>query len=361
MRDLARPRSRRPSIGGRAICALAVFVCIASAVPVQAQRPGLEVVQDGRTSGVHARVGEVVRLRVQPRRGTLDAAAQVVWHRIVPRPVHVDLPYANDGDPTYANSVLGGEDHGEWLGFDTLEYDVVPVVANDHLTIEGQSLVVRGTGAHGGAGTQFFGATATLPDGRVLSTATIDHTDSVGLAASVFRVSFRQSDDFLGWMSSYFDVPYVFGSTPRQSERYTGIDCADVLVAARRRDSGANLRYTSVSGIGRLAEAASEVVILRRDDRILRDGEGAPVELRWGSDVLPGDLMAIDYADDPDGELPRAWDHIGALLRDSGPGGRPDGVLGGDDLLRHMGRRGLVDEPLHRHGSVRLRVWRWKR
>jgi hypothetical protein len=35
-------------------------------------------------------------------------------------------------------------------------------------------------------------------------------------------------------------------------------------------------------------------------------------------------------------------------------------VLGADDLVRHMGLRGLVDEPLARHGHVRLRIWRWR-
>lgn len=92
----------------------------------------------------------------------------------------------------------------------------------------------------------------------------------------------------------------------------------------------------------------------------MRDAAGEPLVLRFGEHVRPGDLLAIDYADDPDGQLPRPWDHVAAVLADRGPEGRADGVLGPDDLVRHMGLRGLVDEPLAGQGHVRLRIWRWR-
>ncbi len=182
----------------------------------------------------------------------------------------------------------------------------------------------------------------------------------MGLESAVMRVSFRQGDGFVGWLSAYFGVPYVFGSTPAQSERRVGIDCADVLVGARRRQTGRRLRYTSVRGMGRLAEPVSEVLLLDRDGTV-RDAAGEPVSLRWGEDLRPGDMMAIDYANDgSDVVLPRAWDHIGVLLEDARGEGSP-GVLDGADVLRHMSLRGLTDEPLTGHGRIRLRIWRWKR
>lgn len=320
-----------------------------------------------RSAPVQARRGEVVRLEVRRGRRALPPGSRVRWMRIVPRPQHEELAFPNEDDPTYANSRLGGDDHGEWLGFDTIEYEQREVAESRWVRRDGAALELTGAPApvervpDAGAGTLWLSAHVVLPDGREVHTAGIDDTDNLGLRAKVARVSFRTGDDFLGWMSSYFHVPYVFGSTPRQSERYTGIDCADVLVAGRRRESRRTIAYTSVNGIGRFADGVGEVLILRRGDERIRDGEGRPVTLRWGVDVHPGDMLAIDYADDPDGQLPRAWDHIGALLRDDGPEGRPDGVLGPEDLLRHMGRRGLMDEPLARHGSVRLRIWRWRR
>jgi hypothetical protein len=160
------------------------------------------------------------------------------------------------------------------------------------------------------------------------------------------------------------------------------------MIAAQRRVSGRALAYTSVQGLERHAVAVSAPFELERDgtlhDGTLHDGtphdaahdaehdgtargtdataDGArsSLVLRFGRDVRPGDLLAIDYADDPEGQLPRPWDHVGALLEDRGPGGRADGVLGPEDLVRHMGLRGLVDEPLARHGHVRLRIWRWR-
>ena len=58
------------------------------------------------------------------------------------------------------------------------------------------------------------------------------------------------SDDFGGWLGTYFGVPYVFGSngaegSTHQTDRYTGADCADVLVGARRAAGSRALAYTS--------------------------------------------------------------------------------------------------------------------
>jgi hypothetical protein len=108
--------------------------------------------------------------------------------------------------------------------------------------------------------------------------------------------------------------------------------------------------YVSVAGLGRVATPRSEAAVL--DERGVVSG--AP--LAWGTDVLPGDLLTIDYlGPGDDAELPRPWDHIGALVSDDG-----DGVLDGGDVLRHMGMLGLVDEPLRDHGRIRLRVHRFR-
>ena len=53
--------------------------------------------------------------------------------------------------------------------------------------------------------------------------------------------------------------------------------------------------------------------------------------------MLPGDLVTIDYVGAGDEALPRAWDHIGALVADR----NGNGVLDGADTLRHEAATGL--------------------
>ena len=340
------------------------------AAPIAAQ--SLRVVGlDGppaRRGGIDARIGEAVRLGV---RRALPAGTEVTWLRVLPRLKHTDTPPPNEGDPTFSNAVLTGPNHGRWLGYDTLEYDTIELQEGEHVSIDAHEVVLRAmpaatrrgrvpTPSVEGVGTMWIGVRATLPDGRVLST--IDGVDRLGLrrgARAPMRVSFRSGDDFAGWLSAFFDVPFVFGSTPAQVERFLGVDCADVMVAARRRETGRDLAYTSVNGISELARETSDVLLIGADGVVRRE-DGTEARLRWGHDLEVGDLVAIDYASAGDA-LPRPWDHIGALLEDRGPEGRPDGILGGDDLVRHMGNRGLTDEALREHGRIRARIWRWRR
>ncbi len=90
---------------------------------------------------------------------------------------------------------------------------------------------------------------------------------------------------------------------------------------------------------------------------MLRDSTGAPVHVAWGRDVLPGDLLAIDYVDAA-AELPRAWDHIGALAGDSTSA--PDGALDGADRLWHMTPRGLAETSLAGEAPIRVRIFRFR-
>ena len=101
-------------------------------------------------------------------------------------------------------------------------------------------------------------------------------------------------------------------------------------------------------------------MVLIGGDGVVRRPDGTEARLRWGEDIRVGDMVAIDYSSAGD-QLPRPWDHIGALLEDRGPEGRPDGILGAEDMVRHMGNRGLTDERLRAHGRIRARIWRWRR
>ena len=92
-----------------------------------------------------------------------------------------------------------------------------------------------------------------------------------------------------------------------------------------------------------------------------RDAAGDVVAVPWGSEARPGDLLLMDFTDDPGHELPRAWDHASVLISDGSPDHPPDGVLDGSDLVRHMTTHGLADQPLRHLGRIRFRLWRWRR
>lgn len=321
-----------------------------------------------RRGRVYANVEELaLRRRARPPRGPLPEGVEIRWLEVEPRQLHSEHPPPNDGNPHFSNSVLFGPNHGEWLGFDILEYDTVPLRSDVGALDRRDRFELRSAhpnGGHpdrGGAGSNWYAAEVRLPDGSVVRSPDGGSTDSRGLLRPVLRVSYRASDDYLGWLSTYFNVPNLFGSggvgENHQTDRYVGADCADVLVGALRA-SGRDVEYTSVAGIGRLARPVTETVLLHEDGRIT-DTEGLAVRVLWGSEVQPGDLIAIDYSTIPAEVLPREWDHIGALVRDGGPAG-PNGVFDAFDIMRHIGGLGLEDEALLRHLPIRARVWRWR-
>jgi len=309
-------------------------------------------IQTRVATGVEA----AVELRGAPRGAVvpLPAGAKIRWLQIVARDGHTATPPPNTTSTAFSNSVLFGPRHGQWIGFDRIEYEARPIpVTTPTIT------VVRAGDEHGGAGSLWLAAEITMPDGTVVKTPASEDVDMLGLSRSVLRVSFREGDDFVGWLSTYFHVPNVFGSSgpsdaQHQTELYIGADCADVLVGARRAAGDRKLEYTSVAGIGSYARPLTGVLHLGADGAL-------DATLKWGDDVRRGDLVTIDYADDPGHALPRAWDHIGALVEDGkGANGAANGVLDGADVMRHMGFRGLHDEPLASQGPIRLRIWRWR-
>jgi hypothetical protein len=82
-----------------------------------------------------------------------------------------------------------------------------------------------------------------------------------------------------------------------------------------------------------------------------------PTALRWGKDIQSGDFIALDYIGSE--SLPKDWDHIVAAVEDKGPDGKPDGLLGAEDLVADSGDAiGLKLAPLGDQGHVRVEVLR---
>lgn len=290
----------------------------------------------------------------------------VAWSRLETKLAHIDTPAPNAGLRCYSNAVIFGPRHGKWIGYDQLEYLETPIAE-----ASGLSLVVNNArpqrfwapraADHEGLGSMRL--TATVRTGsQELHTKGMADAARGQIDERVFRYSFRNGDGFIGWLTSFYNVPYLFGSAGEgahnQADRYIGADCADVLVAALRRAGLPRLSYTNVSGvIAAVGKLRSEAVVKSCPGPLASCTTVSDPPIAIGSEVKPGDIIAVQYlgAD----ELPRALDHIVVLVEDSGPSGKPDGVLGPHDLVVDSGdERALKFAPLSEQGDVRVVIGR---
>jgi len=155
--------------------------------------------------------------------------------------------------------------------------------------------------------------------GKIRKSPGIENSDNRGLSPKVFRVSIRDGSGYLGYLTSFFNVPGIFGSTSYQSKHYIGVDCADVLVVAYSKWKGKPLRknYNVAMLVNQFP---------KRGEFDLVNGEPSK-EFVWGKDIRPGDLIAVRYPG------ARQYQHVGALSKDA----NNNGVLDGEDSIIHAG------------------------
>ncbi|MHC4657257.1 MAG: hypothetical protein ACYS91_19900 [Planctomycetota bacterium] len=156
-------------------------------------------------------------------------------------------------------------------------------------------------------------------EGVIYRSAGIEDSDKKGLSPKVFRVSVRDGEGYIGYLTSFFNVPALFGSVTYQSNNYIGVDCADVLVAAygKWKNKPIEKNYN-------VAMLVSQWAKVQEFDLL----EGiANKQLKWGRDVRPGYFIAVRYGGS------KQYQHIGALFSDA----NLNGVLDGDDLIIHAG------------------------
>ncbi len=155
--------------------------------------------------------------------------------------------------------------------------------------------------------------------GKIQKSPGIGNSNKKGLSPKVFRVSIRDGKGYLGYLTSFFNVPGLFGSVTYQSNHYIGVDCADVLVAAYGKWKGKPMKknYNVAMLVNKFPKKGKFDLV-----------NGMPSkELAWGKDIRPGDLIAVKYPG------ARQYQHIGALSKDT----NNNGVLDGADLLIHAG------------------------
>jgi hypothetical protein len=270
---------------------------------------------DWRAGPAEITRGDAVRLHVEPLAG-----ASVRWFQIAP---DTQRFYKNANHPWEANAY-------KWVGFARVDYRQREITAwrgRWDLTLrppapgrEYADLAWSGAGRfyHADLGTFWFTVEVGQRD-RVLRSPGLSETTERGLSLKVFRLSVRQDDSLVGWLTSYFNVPGIFGSTPYQSENYLGVDCADCVVAGWSKWKKQPLaRDWNVAGVVGNWPKALETEL----------SGGAPAtEIRWGATIRPGDFIAVRY---PGG---RQYQHIGALHSDANGNGKLDP----EDRVIHAG------------------------
>ena len=162
-------------------------------------------------------------------------------------------------------------------------------------------------------------------DNKKFSTPGKKSTNFQGVTNEVHKISFRKDDSFIGWLTSFFNLPYIYGNTEYQVENSIGMDCADFVIAAYKK-TGHDIPYTHVTGLYKY----SNIIAKEKDVKITGDDfyyKGKP--LVFGKDVKEGDLLI--FADS----------HVGVLYKDkSDPNskfkGEADGILNKYDLMIHI-------------------------
>jgi len=188
---------------------------------------------------------------------------------------------------------------------------------------------------------------------KKLCTPGKESTNSQGIKKDVHRISFRKDNSFRGWLTSFFNLPYIYGSSGKnsedhQAENYIGADCADLLVAAHRK-TGRNIPYTYAAGLINFAD----VIVKEKDLKIAGtnyyNGDSL---LKFGKDIRKEDLILFNNGL-----------HVGAITEDkSDPNGKykggPDGIFNIYDTMIHT----LFDVP--REESIgygtKFSILRWK-
>jgi hypothetical protein len=264
-------------------------------------------------SAIYAKEHQSVFLKVKA-----ETKAQIRWYQIVP---NTSKHYKNANHPWEPNPY-------KWAGFGKIEYRKIELkqfkdLAEIELTAE---LLKRGNlwqspyyAAH--LGSFWFQVVITDAKGNKISSPGLESKNDRGLSPKTFRVSYMKDGSYIGYLTSFFNVPGVFGSIPYQSQNYIGVDCADVLMAANAIKNKTQVRDLNVAWlVTNLKHVAKKQSFI-----------GAKTKFRWGKDIFPGDFIAVRYLKN------RQYAHIGALYEDK----NNDGYLDGGDLVIHAGPNAL--------------------
>lgn len=272
-----------------------------------------------KSSSIYAKQGEPQSLRVSIPQEQIE---EVRWYQIIP---DVSKYYKNANHPYEPNPY-------KWVGFGKIDYSRVELTSfrnSSKVTITPELLQATAPKDtplyHYNLGSFWFQVEVTLKNGRKFRSAGTSENDHRGLSPEVFRLSYLLDYSYIGYLTSFLNVPGIFGSVPYQCQNYIGADCADVLMAAKAIYKKQPLRDYNVAMLVRKFPHRSKTRLT---------GGTPDRKLKWGVDVKVGDFIAVRYS-------PKSqFAHIGVLYRDA----NEDGYLSREDIILHAGPHAL-------HGS----------
>jgi len=277
-----------------------------------------------KSTAIYPLKGRKVVLKVDKVSG-----GKIRWYQIIP-----------DTSKIYKNANLPWEkDAYKWIGLAKIDYhrkeltgfrgrwQIEPFDNDDKMQVQDRKLSSFGSLWDKAANSKFYHEDVgsfwfqaeVKKEGVIYRSPGIEDSDKKGLSPKVFRVSIRDGEGYIGYLTSFFNVPALFGSVTYQSDNYIGVDCADVLVAAygKWKNKPIEKNYN-------VAMLVSQRPKVREFDLL----EGTPDRaLKWGRDVHPGYFIAVRYRGC------KQYQHIGALFSDA----NQNGVLDGGDLVIHAG------------------------
>jgi len=307
-----------------------LFAILICASYLYAKPIAYEVKPNSFKSGnsVYMDEGKSIRLKFD-----VQNAKSIKWYQIIP---DVDTMYKNANFPWDPNPY-------KWIGFGKIEYKSVELEQFQNqkiITITPNLLQANRPSGYkfyrSNVGSFWFKAVATLQNGKVVKSP--DTITYRGLSPKVFRVLYREDRGYIGMLTTFFNVPALFGSVPYQSTHYIGVDCADSLMAVSSLMNKTKMPDINVATmVTKLPHQAS-----------FKIAKGEPnKKLRWGKEFRRGDFLAVKYN-------PKSrFAHIGLLYRDA----NGNGVLDKEDLILHTGPLPLDITPLSKgafDGMVRI-------
>ena len=243
----------------------------------------------------------------------------IKWYQIIP---DTSKFYKNANHPWESNPY-------KWVGFGTIDYKRVEIEPfRDQKVVEINAKIKA---LHKPSGNPFyntelgsfwFEAVATLPNGKTVKSPGLEKNNYLGLSIKVFRATYQESDDYIGYLTGFFNVPGIFGAVPKQSRGYIGVDCADVLMATSAIINDIKLKeYNVAMLVSKLKHLATFEL-----------KKGVPSkQLKWGEDFRRGDFIAVKY------HANGRYAHIGLLYQDA----NNNGVLDRDDIVINAGPNAL--------------------
>jgi hypothetical protein len=247
-------------------------------------------------------------------------AKSIKWYQIIP---NTSKFYKNANHPWEENAY-------QWSDYGKIDYNRVEIKSFENKKeVELTSKILEENRPKNNKyynsklGSFWFEVEVVKTNGKVVKTKGIKNVERKGLSPKVFRVSYMASDDYIGYLTTFFNVPGIFGSMPYQSRNYIGVDCADVLVATSKvMNKQKNTKNYNVVMLVDKFKTKVKTKIVR----------GTPIKkLIWGKEFKKGDFIAVKYRENG------RYAHIGMLYTDE----NNNGILDKEDSIINAGPNAL--------------------